>query len=351
MENRLTTGGFLMGRTKLGIFILSLSIISIQGANAADVVVSSPAAGTVESPFNLQAQSATCDSTTTGSMAYSIDDGDTVGSVDGQSLNTSISASVGSHTLHVKSWATNGAGCDTDVAITVKSASSSQKSPWPVSVPEGAAPYSDLEQDSGWSADADSTISPNPPSIYTNTQSGSPVEMTLTTKGQSGKYTGWMAKKTIGLKAGQVHMLVRASYTFNSVSGIQAWEMGRRLTNENGVTDNGQTQLYPKDGQLEFDIVPSPKGGWKDTGCRFPLFVEGTTYNEEIYYVDDSDGALSVMYVSLNGTVCSIPSSIQNISGLAQGWSKNSAVMAFQPDANESAVEYKAAVKMSAWMW
>jgi hypothetical protein len=175
--------------------------------------------------------------------------------------------------------------------------------------------------------------------------------MTLDTTGTLGKYTGWMAKKTIST-SGQSNMLIRATYVFSSVSGIQAWEVGRRSTDSNGVTDNGQTQLVPiKGGLLEFDIVPSASGGWKDTGCRFPTFVAGTTYNEEIYYVDDASGSLSVMYVELNGTVCSIPSNLQSVTGASLGWSPNSAVIAFQPDANPSAVAYNAMVTMNVWVW
>jgi hypothetical protein len=336
--------------------ILVLSFALTPTAYAADVAVTTPSNGsTVSSSFNLVAHSTTCAGGPTGSMAYSLDSGTTVGAVNSTSLNTSVSASFGSHVLHVKCWATNGAGGATAVPITVSSASPnpspSSGSSWPVAIPGDAVSYPDLEQDTGWSSDADSSISPNPPSIYTINPSGSPIVMTLDTKGTSGLYTGWMAKKTIHTTSA-LHMLVRASYTFDSVSGIQAWEMGRRSTNANGVTDNGQTQLVPlSDGQLEFDIVPSSSGGWKDTGCRFPTFVEGTTYNEEIYYINDSNGALSVAYVSLNGKVCSIPSSLQNITGSSQGWTSDSAVMAFQPDANRSAVEYKAVVKMSVWKW
>jgi hypothetical protein len=147
-------------------------------------------------------------------------------------------------------------------------------------------------------------------------------------------------------------MLIRASFTFSSVSGIQAWEVGRRSTNASGITDNGQTQLVPKRGsKLEFDIVPSSSHGWQDTECRFPRFVAGTTYNEELYYVNDSSGALSLEYVSLNGTLCTIPPSLQNIAGAALGWSPSEAVVAFQPDANKSAVAYNAVVTISAWTW
>lgn len=222
---------------------------------------------------------------------------------------------------------------------------------FPVAIPDGAASYSSLERDTGWSADASSAISPHPPAVYTISQTGSPVVMTLSTKGASGLYTGWMVRKSIST-AGQLKMLIRASYTFSSVTGIQAWEVGRRSTNASGVTDNGQTQLVPVGGGLlEFDIVPSASGGWHDTGCRFPMFVADTTYNEELYYVDDASGSLSLQYVELNGKVCAIPSNLQYITGASLGWAGNDATVAFQPDANPSAVTYNAVVTMNVWMW
>ena len=222
---------------------------------------------------------------------------------------------------------------------------------WPVTIPAGAVSYPSLEQQAGWRADASRDISPNPPTVYRIHQSGWPVVMTLETTGTFGLYTGWMAKKTIRT-AGQSHMLIRASFTFSSVRGIQAWEVGRRSTNSSGLTDNGQTQLVPiRGGKLEFDIVPSSSGGWKDTGCRFPKFVAGTTYNEELYYINDTSGALSLQYVSLNGALCTIPRRLQNIAEASRGWTPNQAVVAFQPDANRSAVAYNAVVTMSAWMW
>ncbi len=321
------------------------SISQINLSTGTGVAVISPTQNqNVNTSFLLKAQSTNCQGQPVATMSYSINNGGLGPIVNGTAMKVIVNASPGAEQiLHVKSWGNRGAGCYADVAITVES--------WPVSIPAGAASYLNLQQESGWSLDASSSISPNPPAVYTINQSGSPIVMTLNTVGRSGLYTGWMAKKNIST-SGQLHMLVSATYTFNSVSGIQAWEVGRRATNANGVTDNGQTQLVPiSGGLLEFDIVPSASGGWKDTGCRFPMFVKGITYDEELYYINDASGALSLMYVSLNGTVCTIPSGLQSIAGLAQGWAPNTAVMAFQPDANPSATAYQAVVKMSPWMW
>jgi hypothetical protein len=177
------------------------------------------------------------------------------------------------------------------------------------------------------------------------------MTMTLSTTGVKGKYCDWMCKKTVPVMPGALNCLIRAGYTFDSVVGINAWEIGRRRTNGNKITDNGQTQLVPRNGQLEFDIVPSAKGGWQDTGIRFPMFDPGVAYDQELYYVNDAGGALSLIYVSLNGNLQPIPAGLQHIAGANLGWAAAEAVFAFQPDANPTGTPFNARVKISAWFW
>jgi hypothetical protein len=221
----------------------------------------------------------------------------------------------------------------------------------PVTIPSNAVSYASLERQTGWTGDSGSDVAPHPPTAFAIVPAGGGgATMTLQTTGTAGIYTGWMAKKTVAVSG--THDLLRATYEFTSVTGIQAWEVGRRKTNSAGITDNGQTQLVPIAGsKLEFDIVPSSAGGWKDTGCRFPAFTANTLYDEDLYFVSDSNGALSLEYVSLNGSICMIPQSLQHIAGIAKGWSKNEMVVAFQPDANPKAIAYGATVTMSAWTW
>ena len=226
---------------------------------------------------------------------------------------------------------------------------------WPVTIPGGATANLNLEQQSGWTTDASSSISPNPPTSYAIVPTGGGGStMTLQTANTANDYAGWMAKLTVGTTSGQLHFLIRSSFTFSSVSGIQAWEIGRRATNNAQVTDNGQTQLVPiGGGQLEFDIVPSSSGGWVDTGIRFPMFVIGTTYNEELYYIADTSGGLSLEYVMINGALYPIPSNLQNVAGAIQmpSWGANEMVVAFQPDIKPLGTAYNAVVTMNAWTW
>jgi hypothetical protein len=52
-------------------------------------------------------------------MGYSLDNSGNTTIVIGASVNASVTATPGAHTLHVKSWGNRGASCVTDVAITV----------------------------------------------------------------------------------------------------------------------------------------------------------------------------------------------------------------------------------------
>jgi hypothetical protein len=246
---------------------------------------------------------------------------------------------------------------------------------YPILVPAGATAHTSLEQTSGWTGDSTFSVSGayapavcsitptglgNPcPGAGTSTGGtysggGGGTTLVLGTDGIAGKYTGWMAKKTIGVACGQTHMLLDASVTFDVVTPIQAFELGRRLTNCAQITDNGQVQFVPiGGGQLRLDHVPSSSGGWEDTGCRFPMFVANTPYSVEIYYSNDANGALSIVYVMLNGSLCMIPPSMQHIAGIVQApaWGANEAVMAFQPDDNTTGGTYNATVTISAWTW
>ena len=85
------------------------------------ITVTSPVNGaTVGIPFVLTAAASLCSSQPIAAMGYSLDTGSTT-FVFTTSVNAQVTASTGSHVLHVKSWGNQGAGCNTDVPITVSS--------------------------------------------------------------------------------------------------------------------------------------------------------------------------------------------------------------------------------------
>jgi hypothetical protein len=114
--------GFIMPMFK-SVSPVVVLLVSIAFPALASVTVSSPGNGAdVTSPFTLSASGSSCSSQPVAAIGYSLDSSAATTIVNATSLNAQVPASMGAHTLHVKSWGTGGAGCVTDVAITVVAA-------------------------------------------------------------------------------------------------------------------------------------------------------------------------------------------------------------------------------------
>ncbi|MFP5227103.1 MAG: hypothetical protein ACLGXA_05695 [Acidobacteriota bacterium] len=122
------------------------SLLFAAATAFANPTVSSPANGaTVPSTFNLSANASSCSNAAIAAMGYSLDNSPNTTIVYGSSINASVSAATGTHTLHVKSWGQGGASCVTDVAITVSGVAPAQSVSGEISVgspSEGATVYS-----------------------------------------------------------------------------------------------------------------------------------------------------------------------------------------------------------------
>ena len=113
--------------------LLSLSMVLSAAAAVpalANPTVTSPYnKSTVSSPFTLTANASSCSNQSISSMGYSIDSSSATVTESGKSLQKSVSAANGGHTLHVKAWGSGGAVCVTDVAVTVSTSASSSGNP------------------------------------------------------------------------------------------------------------------------------------------------------------------------------------------------------------------------------
>ncbi len=99
--------------------VSALFVCAVPALYDPSIVVSSPQAGaTVGVPFVLVATAGPCSGQPLSATGYSLDYGATT-IVNAASINTLVTASTGSHTLHVKSWGNQGSACDTDVPIVV----------------------------------------------------------------------------------------------------------------------------------------------------------------------------------------------------------------------------------------
>jgi hypothetical protein len=118
--------------------------LSIEGSASpsGDVSVSAPTQGsTVASTFSLAAASPSCSSQSTSAMGYSLDGSTSTAVVYGASVSASVTAAAGAHVLHVKSWGNAGAGCDTDVAITVSGTTTNTPNGSNIAPQGGSGPY------------------------------------------------------------------------------------------------------------------------------------------------------------------------------------------------------------------
>lgn len=157
--------------------VLTLSLPALAG-----VTVNAPANNTdVTSPFTLSASAASCSSQSVSSMGYSFDSSSDTTVVKQQSIDTSISASAGSHTVHIKAWGDKGASCVTDVVVNVKAGAdtSSGSDDSNSEVPSNAQTVSHIQALSGWHGTHDtggpgsssgSTSIVSSPSLYGSTR-------------------------------------------------------------------------------------------------------------------------------------------------------------------------------------
>ncbi len=134
--------------------ILALTVPAFAG-----VIISSPLNGiSVSSPFTLSANAVTCGSGNVVSMGYSFDSSsDTTVFKNTQSIDASISASSGTHVLHVKAWAP-GVSCVEDVTVTISASaatSASASASSSASIPSDADTVSDLQVLKSWGFEHD----------------------------------------------------------------------------------------------------------------------------------------------------------------------------------------------------
>ena len=130
---------------KLKLFFAS-ALAGCTLSASASVNVTTPMSGaTVVSPFPLLASAGACPSQRVVSMGYSLDDNTQTTVLWGTSVAAQVSAPLGHHVLHVKSWGNRGEPCVADVPINVVDASA----PF---IPYGASLVSKIQALPNWHA-------------------------------------------------------------------------------------------------------------------------------------------------------------------------------------------------------
>jgi hypothetical protein len=301
--------------------------------SAGGVSVSSPGNGaSVGSTFDVVASSTSCQSQPVGSMAYSLDNGGNQDVVNATSLNASVSASSGAHTLHVKSWGDKGAGCAANIAINVGGSSSSGGP----SIPSYATSVSSLQTLSSWKEADDGGTSGSASGSMALV--GSPTISGNSRRFVTG-YTGGGGERywvSFGDDISAQNFVYDAwIYLTNSASTMANLELDL-----NQVMSNGQTVIYGFQcdgyaGVWDFTKNSGSATAYNDTWvrssapCNIRNWGRNTWHHIQISYSRNSSGSVTYHTVWVDGKAQPINATVY--SAFALGWGP-SLVTNFQVD-------------------
>jgi hypothetical protein len=287
----------------------------------ASVIVGSPGSGAdVSSPFNLAANASTCSSQPVVSMGYSFDNSTDTTVLSGMSLNTQASAGTGSHTLHVKAWGNQGAGCVTDVPITVTGGAAAG------AVSSSATVVSNLESMSNWIAVNDSSTgggsaNGNMSIVSSPSQTGHARQFTT-------KFSNSGAER-YSLSFGDDDTSTNFFYDTWVYLTSSASQIGNLEMDMNQTMPNGQTVIFgfQCDGYYStWDYTrnagspTAPNDQWVHSGayCNPRTWSINTWHHVQVSYSRDDSGNVTYQSVWLDGAQSNINATVN--SAFALGW-------------------------------
>lgn len=300
---------------------IALSVLLLPAVSAlpamAGVIVYSPSNGaSVSSPFALSAWANWCGSQSVVSTGYSIDSGSTT-VINSQTLKTSVSASTGGHTLHVKAWGNAGAVCVTDVGINVTATSAA--------VPATSSSVSSIQTLSNWTGVHDSGT-PGSSSGWMNIVSSPSISGAARQFATSyTNYGGERYSVSFGDdESAQNFQLDTWVYLQYPSTGVQILELDL-----NQVLSNGQTILYGLqcngwsstwDFSTNRGSATSPSPHWVNTSSPCNPHSWGTNqwHHVQILYSRNDSGWVTYKTVTLDGKVFNIWTT--TYSAYALGW-------------------------------
>jgi hypothetical protein len=252
-------------------------------------------------------------------MGYSLDGSTTTTIVDAASINASVTAANGAHTLHVKAWGNGGGSCDTDVVLNVTAPANAAV------VPTGAISVSAIQALSGWQAVNDAGAS----GLSTGSDSliGSPAYSgtarqfvtNFTSAGDERYYVSF------GDDTGSTNFLYDTwVYLTSSSSQIGNLEMDTNQTMANGQTAIFGFQCDGYNGTWDYTAnkgtPQKPIDTWvkSNAACNPRSWSINTWHHVQISYSRDSSGNITYKAVWLDDVQQNINATVN--SAFALGW-------------------------------
>lgn len=283
----------------------------------AGITVSSPANNTqVSSPFTLSASAAKCSSQNVTSMGYSLDSGSSTTTVTGDSLDVSVNAPAGPHTVKVIATGARGAACVSNVVITVITMPN---------IPQNAISVSSLQTLSTWQAADDAGTSGTAHGTMKLVSSPSYGGEALEFVTKFTNYGGERYYAVFGDDTSSTNFLWDGwVYLTSSVGVVANLEMDM-----NQVMDNGQTVIYGVqcdgysstwDYTLNAGTPENPMDEWMHTAapCNLSNWSIRKWHHVQISYARDDSGNVTYQSVWLDGVQSTLNATVP--SSFALGW-------------------------------
>jgi hypothetical protein len=286
------------------------------------VTVSSPTNGaTVTSPFSLSAKAGACSSQTIASMGYSLDSSSNTAVIQSGNIATGVTAPLGSHILHVKSWGKKGASCVTHVAITVVAAAAGSGP----AIPSDATVTKAIQNVKKWTAQHDSGTSGSSSGdmnlVASPSVSGSARKFSTSYT----NYGGERYNVSLAVDQASTHFVYDVKiYIANSSSDVANIEMDL-----NHVMPNGQTAIFgfQCDGwshtwdyavNIGTPLVPVAHWVHANQSCYPQKWGTNSWHRVQIEYSRDGSGNVTYDAVWLDGKEQDLNVTIS--SAFALGW-------------------------------
>jgi hypothetical protein len=290
------------------------------GAGSTNVVVSSPVSGaSLTSPFSLLASGTLCQGQAITAFGYSLDGGTSTTIVTGTSVNASIIAGGGSHTLHVKSWGQSGSSCLNDIPLTITVPTSAP------SIPSNAVVTTAIHKLNKWTAQHDagtSGTSTGTMSLVTSPAvSGSARQFATSYTNYGGERYNVVFGKD---QTSSNFVYDTQIYIASPSSGIANIEMDLNQTMSNGQTAifgfqcDGWSNTWDYTANGGSPTVPVDHWLHSTQSCNPRQWSTNTWHHVQIQYSRDSSGNVTYKSVWLDGVEQDL--NVTVLSAFALGW-------------------------------
>jgi hypothetical protein len=252
------------------------------------------------SPITVQASAGTCKSQSLAAMAYSLDSGrDTI--VKASALQAQLTASVGQHTVRVKSWGNRGALCQQDLTIEVLA-----KLP---TIPANVSAIGGIQAMKNWVGEHDWATSGSSTGstaiVASPALSGQTRQFTFSYQNDGGHrfHVSFPANPSATHFVYETYLMIPSSGGNGRVANVEM-DMNQVLANRDvviyGVQCDGWTGTW--DYTVNEGTVAHPRDAWRhsELACDPKKWTKDTWHHVQITYERDDNGNVTYDSVSFD---------------------------------------------------